>query len=419
MLTARSASGNGSKSPGRVKLPRNRRRGCRPSASAPVNFQDAYVDRLVLNVYGGAGVTDVWIDELEIGPVYETPGAKTAAPSAPGSGPPGASAAAAPTKLVEFNGSNLQVNGKRFFMRGIQHTDTPLQVLHDAGFNTLFFDYPWDPYEIKQMTDLDFMLVPNLPVTSSDARLVSADTLTREVRGFSALDNVLMWNIGTALCYEQTSLVSRVAPAIKAVDRVRPLGLDAWDGLNRYSMTPEIGLVSVHRWPLMTTLELTQYKDWLQGRSRLAKPGTFMWTWIQTHTPDFFTQMLYQKPASATFTEPIGPQPEQVRLLTYLAVGSGFRGIGYWSDRFLADSHQGRDRLLTVALLNQELEFLEPMLSGTDGNPAVWTPSTSDPNVKAAVLRALDDQTASRDSRAADVAGSSACSCPVRRRWPS
>ena len=67
------------------------------------------------------------------------------------------------------------------------------------------------------------------------------------------------------------------------------------------------------------------------------------------------------------------------------------RGIGFWSDRFLADSHQGRDRLLTVALLNQELEFLEPMLSGTDGNPAVWI-DTSDPNVKAAVLRALDDQ---------------------------
>ena len=34
-----------------------------------VDPTDAYVDRLVLNVYAGPGVTEVWIDDLEIGPV--------------------------------------------------------------------------------------------------------------------------------------------------------------------------------------------------------------------------------------------------------------------------------------------------------------------------------------------------------------
>ena len=33
-----------------------------------VNFADAYLDRLVLNVYGGPGLTEVWIDDLEAGP---------------------------------------------------------------------------------------------------------------------------------------------------------------------------------------------------------------------------------------------------------------------------------------------------------------------------------------------------------------
>src|SRR5439155_1889450 len=42
-------------------------------------------------------------------------------------------------------------------------------------------------------------------------------------------------------------------------------------------------------------------------------------------------------------------------------------------------------RLLTVALLNQELEFLEPLLTCADGS-SQWI-DTSDPNVKAAVLR--------------------------------
>ena len=34
----------------------------------PVNFTDAYIDALVLNVYAGPGPTEVWIDDLESGP---------------------------------------------------------------------------------------------------------------------------------------------------------------------------------------------------------------------------------------------------------------------------------------------------------------------------------------------------------------
>ena len=74
------------------------------------------------------------------------------------------------------------------------------------------------------------------------------------------------------------------------------------------------------------------------------------------------------------FAEPIGPQPEQIRLLTYTALGAGCRGLGFWSDRFLADSHTGRDRLLQLALLNQELQMLEPLLV-TAQPPRGSTPS--------------------------------------------
>jgi hypothetical protein len=71
--------------------------------------------------------------------------------------------------------------------------------------------------------------------------------------------------------------------------------------------------------------------------------------------------------------------------LTYTALGVGCRGLGFWSDRFLADSHQGRDRLLAVALLNQELDMLEPMLLDQTSAPT-WIP-TSSAEVQAAVLR--------------------------------
>src|SRR5262249_30566213 len=76
--------------------------------------------------------------------------------------------------------------------------------------------------------------------------------------------------------------------------------------------------------------------------------------------------------------------PEQIRLLTYTALSSGCRGLGFWSDRFLADSHQGRDRLLEMALLNQEIQQLEPLLVAAE-QPS-WI-ETSEPGVKAAVVR--------------------------------
>ena len=104
----------------------------------------------------------------------------------------------------------------------------------------------------------------------------------------------------------------------------------------------------------MTSLELGQYRDWLTQRRNLAQSGGFSWTWVQTHLPDWYTSLIYDRPgAGHPFTEPIGPQPEQIRLLTYIAVGSGCRGLGFWSDRFLADSHTGQDRLLTLAPLKQ------------------------------------------------------------------
>src|SRR5262249_47406358 len=145
------------------------------------------------------------------------------------------------------------------------------------------------------------------------------------------------------LAKEQAPDVTRLAKLVANADPTRPLAVDAWDGFGLYSRN--IQLLGVHRWPLMTALELGNYREWLNQRRLLAQPGTFLWTWIQTHLPDWYTRLVYDQPGEAGFSEPIGPQPEQIRLLAYTALAAGCRGLGFWSDRYLADSHQGRDRL--------------------------------------------------------------------------
>jgi hypothetical protein len=351
-----------------------------------VNFKDAYVDMLILNIYGGPGQNQVWIDDLEIGPVLNNSPFQTA--NQGGATDPGAApTAGGPTPraaTVEFSGAQLLVGGKRFFFRGIRHTDTPLDVLRNAGFNTVFLPYTTTPVMLRQASDLGFWLVPGLRSANSDKQLVSSNMFGQEVARFPELNSVLFWNLGEALATEQTTLVSRSAKLVKSADPGRPVGADVWDGFKAYSHPGNLNLVGAHRWPLMTELPLTGHRDWLMQRRNLVNSGTFVWTWIQDHMPEFYSELLYGQPSTREFQAPVGPQPEQVRLLAYIAVGSGCRGLGFWSDRFLADSHQGRDRLLCVAQINKELEMLEPLLVTADDSP-VWI-ATSDKNVQAAVF---------------------------------
>ncbi len=347
---------------------------------------DAFVDRLVLNVYSGPGDTKVWTDDLEIGPVFEV---KT--PAAPGVGNPGRPATTRPSSEVQINGNQLLVSGQRFFLMGIRHTGTPLKVLRDAGFNTVWLDETTPPGLQEDAVNLGFWLVPTLtppnrPGGKVPAQLTSREAFGRTVSRFIDTGAVLAWDLGGNLPYEHTLDVARTAAAFRDVDPQRPVAADVTDGFRSYAMSDfsDRLMLGAHRWPLLTSMELPAYKEWLTQRRRLVPPKTFCWTWIQTHLPDWFLATAYERGAGGKFDEPIGPQPEQIRLLSYLAAGCGYRGLAYWSDRFLADSHTGRDRLLELALLNQEFQMLEPLLVGA--KEPEWI-DTSQPDIKAAVMR--------------------------------
>jgi hypothetical protein len=244
---------------------------------------------------------------------------------------------------------------------------------------------------MEEAANLGFWVVPSLPLADgsdgsgrADTFLTVNSTLGRTVSRLRDHDAVLFWQLGPGgLAREQAAAAARTAQVVRAVDPQRPLAADVWDGFGDYSRS--VQLLGAHRWPLMTALEIPQYREWLNQRRLLANSNTVMWTWIQTHLPDWHTNLAYDRSGGPGFDEPVGPLPEQVRLLTYAALASGCRGLGFWSDRFLANSHQGRDRLQAMALLNQELQMLEPLLVAADAPK--WI-DTSAGEVKAAVFHA-------------------------------
>jgi hypothetical protein len=352
-----------------------------------VDISDAYVDRLVLNAYSGPGLTKIWVDDLEVGPVLET----RPATQPPARGITGRPAVNRRTAVVSLEGNKLLVSGKAFFPRIIRHTGTPLKTLHEAGFNTVVLDETTPPGLVEDAVSLGFWIAPSVTPPATDGngttRLTSSnETFARAVTRFLDQDAVLWWDLGTNLEYEKFPAINDAARAFRAADPMRPVSADVWDGFQRYSRGIDQMLIGVHRWPLLTGLELVNYRNWLMARRRLGQPGSFYWTWIQTHLPDWFLQSAYGKdaPPGGPNGEPLGPQAEQVRLLAYTAIGCGYRGLGFWSDRFLSDVYTGRDRLLGLALLNQELELLEPLLVA--GEDPKWI-DTSNPNVKAAIIR--------------------------------
>lgn len=373
-----------------AKLLKDEQQALRAQLQRDINIDGAYIDRLILNLFTGPGVTEVWVDDLEIGPVIEgqttpkgpTPAQTTSRSNGPSNGGvtpiPQVQPPKAPRVAVEFNREQLYVGGRKFLFRAVRYSDTPLKVLRDAGLNTLFVGDKADPAIYEEAVREGFWLVPTIPSANPDP-----DAIAREINRFQTDDAVVFWYLGGDMLSGQLDAITKTVRTIRAVDPQRPLALDAYNGLPSYSR--QVDLLASHRFPLHTSLELPQYRDWLNSRRQLDRFGTFFWTWVQTHLQDWFLNLAYPGADRTHFDEPIGPQAEQIRLLTYLALSSGCKGLGFWSDRFLADSHQGQDRLLTLALLNQELQMLEPLLLGVVDAP-VWV-DTSIPEVKAAVLR--------------------------------
>ncbi len=361
-----------------------------------VNMADAYFDKLILNVYCGPGPTELWIDDLEIGPVtdpsrsqteFGNEGFKPTAREPAGGGQPRRSLESKdhrPIGSAQLVDERLLVGGRPVFFRIMRHSGTPLSVLREARINGILFDEGTPPEKLAEAARMGFYVVPT--VSSKDAGGANPQSLAQTVSDLQKQAPALFVNIdGGGLTADHVQQVTAAAKIVQDIDPQIQVAADVWEAFQAYSRS--IRMLGVHRWPLLTSLELSQYRDWLTQRRVLAGPprgeNTFMWTWIQTHLPDWYTHLVYDRPGSASFSEPIGPQPEHIRLLTYIALGSGCKGLGFWSDRFLADSHQGRDRLLALALLNMELHMLEPML--VSSQTPIWI-DTSVPDVKAAVF---------------------------------
>jgi hypothetical protein len=405
-----------------------------------IDAREAYVDQLLLNVYGGSGQTIVNIDDLAVtGAVPFQPSTRpadavtpshmrnasqglseSAPPSLPGNSPqlqqgnasqfqPGGAVqplsipfsgsanstpivAAASTmpavtalenstapRQVVFNGTLLLVDGKPTFPRIIQSQGEPLEWLKQEGFNVVRTTGPITEQMLAEAQQTGMRLIgpPPLAEQTSETSPVLAPITP-------AYAPVLAWHLGSGLATRELSATAALSRQLRLADRQlrRPLTCSPEEESLAYSRLCDVLCES--RPTLGASVELKDYAAWLSQRTRLARAGTPLWAVVQTEAaPEVVDQ-------AAAFIGTQSPTPTvemgSLRLLTYVALCSGARGIEFSNNsRLDAGDNATRQRAATLALLNQELDLISPW--GATGE-YVTEATTSDPNISAVVLNA-------------------------------
>jgi len=354
------------------------------SQSGPnVDALEAYLDRVVLNVYGGPGTTNVWIDDLDIAGYVDSP-----PPSLPSSqrkaviGESGGNAVVdvRQRRRVELAGSVLMVEGRPMFPRIIHYQGESLAFLQRLGFNAVWLDRPVSPELLHEADRLGLWLIcppprPNSPYVP-DERVATPSPIGPHRQ-------VLAWDLGWGLSEDQLETTRDWAKRIRLSDRDqnRPLICRPESNLREYSRY--VDLLLIDRQPLGTSLELAEWSDWLQRRPLLARPGTTIWATVQTQpAAGLRRQLVAMQPGRRV---PPSVSNEQIRLLVYASVASGVRGLLFQSDSPLnADDLETRQRAMALELLNLELQLIEPW---TAAGSLVGNARASRPEVIGSVLR--------------------------------
>lgn len=323
-----------------------------------IDTREAYVDQIMLNIYVGDGKSNVWIDDLEVRgavtPVSEQPSLTPVAPvSVSGRG----ANEVGPQSTVELSNGSLLIDGRPFFPRLVEYRGEPLRQLRSLGFNGVVFDTAPTAELLAEARQLGLWLVMPPPME------YVSDANGRDAPWGAEFDAVAAWHLGSGLTDGDLEATRRLAEAIRRRDRrmLRPLvGLPTTQ-LMHYSRVLDVVLFA--RDPLGTSFEQADFRDWIEQRLRLARPGTPCWVTVQTELPAELVeqmQLLSQRRAPVPRVS-----SEQVRAVAFSAIAAGARGLLFRStNRLDANDAATQHRAAMVELLNLELQLLEPWTSG-------------------------------------------------------
>lgn len=316
-----------------------------------LDLSQPVVDRVILELSLDSGKTELLLDELRFGPIVK--------PVAQGSIQPVQNTEDVAHWPVTFQLDRLSVDGRPFFPRMLPYHGERAEDLRNTGFNVVWIPEASDVDLQRSLKQQGIWAIATPP----QLRGSTGSPLNHEAAGLLPIpnhwDNLLAWNLGVAVAPDAQRDVLQWVSQVQSADRERhrPIMIDVTGGERIYSRHASMLGTSRHMFNSMMSFK--SYRESLDQHRKLARPGTFLFTWLPTEPmPD----VAQQRQAAGRI--PIIIEPEQIFLGAHSALAAGCRGLGFsLSEPLDAKTPGAAERRLAIALLNSELSLLEDFLA--------------------------------------------------------
>ncbi len=340
----------------------------RSHASFAIDSREAFVDQILVNIYGGPGFCEIRMRD----PIMQN-----AVPSAVGetfvdrnidaaesaSVPPSATKKTPPQPAVAqhvcIDGGLLQVDGKPFFSIGIEHQGEDWRFLADLGFNTIHLSHPPTVRDIADAEAHQMWMVAPPPDISS----LPDDLHSRQI-----YRRVLYWDVTNQIddAASRPGGVIRLAATRRDLPAHRRTGATIPQGIvderEFSSLRRWLGIV-IHQKPTIgTTFDTAKFHDWLADRQQIAQPG-----WLHFCEIPSEPVISIEQQASGFAIPAIGAPVHlcAIERLVNIAVSTGVRGLVFASHHRLDDQTPvAEQRAAALRVINLKLQMHSPWLAG-------------------------------------------------------
>jgi hypothetical protein len=390
----------------------------RASTRRPISLQGAYLERVVVNLMGGTGESDVFLDDLAVGPVPAKLAADLKAARSQGTAEEAAArgvmrkagaakeAGEGPLPRIRFSrlGFSRLIEAQRryvpWFPTAIEAPGADPIALRQAGYDVLITGSQPDRKKVQSAVKSGMFLLPRLTIPDDEEGGVQR--LVDEMARYPLPQSVALWSIGEHLGRQREVAarkkeLERIRDAVSAVherDDEPSLATATVDGeVNLYSRTnSKLDVIGVDL-PIWGTSESfvdgLEYLKQQRNASARSNAEAMFWAWLPAAPSPVVTRNIWGTDAVPPWgTPPV--QPDQLRLMTYMALAGGCRGLSFVGDSSLTRP-AGEPLLIEMNFLNAEIDLFEQILAQNiqaiseyrvfDPDPAE-RPSTANVNMK-------------------------------------
>ena len=317
-----------------------------------IDTREAYIDTIVVNVYGNKGHATVDLGNPEL--------SEAAVPaSAYGMGFVDDESHSDGPPEVAYQSRQLTVSGAPFFVRAIEENGEDWLLLKRLGFNTVCLKACATIEQMAKAAELDLWVVCPPPRNLDGKQLASL------------FRRVLAWDLSPSEHLPAGSATLDAANQLRQTDGGFRLPMvtasDSDEQLLRLA-----NIVNLRHTLLGTSTSFDEYVDWLQFQ--IGSPGwsSMQWAEIETQPCRSLTKQLQ----ALGYGRALQLDMESLRLHAIVAAAHGVRGLRFASRNSLS-AKQESTRRLALQQINLELSLLEPWLAAgtTTVLPSIGSPS--------------------------------------------